>query len=429
VSVDDFSDLRQGVAAVRSRGGVLVYDAHRARMLFVPAGKGGSKVRRWLSAQGVTADVPVPPVSSRLAQVFMVPPQYVPDAGLKTTPEARFTCSACGISCRTLNLGPLFPADVDRLLALDWSGTGYDPRRFFCDYDGNEIDDERLASRRELFLRRENDGCEFLRADNLCDVHARFGMAAKPYMCRAFPALLRASPTGIIVGMRLGECMRAEAALKGPEVSANPTEIRALWGEIPIVPFLPPLVWLAEGSLVTWDEYESLERALLGEPAGSGGPGSHHGAGIALLLRFADAIARRAGAPLPPPCPPEKLALLRAWALELDGQRGSLPIAHASAAGLDERAHSLEERIARLQLFNKDAFQHSTLLSGVSQLAVAAWLARERTLFHAGRDGAAVAGSGHLNEAVKEQTLAPLRERLRELRLDPVAVASGIMQI
>jgi hypothetical protein len=229
--------------------------------------------------------------------------------------------------------------------------------------------------------------------------------------------------------MRLGECMRAEAALKGPELAANPTEIRALWGETPVVPFLPPLVWLAEGSLVTWDEYESLERALLGEPAGSGGPGSHHGAGIALLLRFVDAIARRAGAPLPPPCPPEELALLRAWALELDEQGGSLPIAHASATGLDERARDLEERIARLQLFNKDAFQHSTLLSGVSQLAVAAWLARERTLLYAGRDGATVAGSGHLNEAVKEQKLALLRERLRELRLDPAAIASGIMQI
>ena len=404
---------------------MLLYDAHRARMLFVPAGKEGGKVRRWLSAQGVTADVAPPPVSPRVAQVFLVPPRYVPDAALKTTPEARFTCSACGTSCRTLNLGPLFPADVDRLLALDWSGTGYDPRRFFCDYDGNEVDDERLASRRELFLRRENDGCQFLRADNLCDVHARFGMAAKPYMCRAFPTLLRGSPGGIVVGMRLGECMRAEAALNGPELGEDPARIRALWGEIPLVPFLPPLVWLAEGALVTWEEYESLERDALERPA----PSTAQGGGIALLLRFLRAIAERAGVQLPPPCAPEKLALLRAWALEVDEQPGSLPMAHATAAGLDERAASLEERIARLHLFNKDAFQHSTLLSGAAQLSVAAWLARERTLVLAGRRGATVAGSDHLNEAVKEQTLAPLRERLRELRLDPVSVACAILQL
>jgi Fe-S-cluster containining protein len=429
VAGDDFPDLRRGVAAVRSRSGVLVYDAHRARMLFVPAGKGDISLRRWLSAQGVTADVPVPPVSPRIAQLFMVSPQHVPEAGLKTTPEARFTCSACGTSCRTLNLGPLFPADVDRMLALDWSGTGFDPKRFFCDRDGNEIDDERLASRCDLFLRRENDACQFLRADNLCDVHVRFGMRAKPYMCRAFPAQLRASPTGIVAGMRLGECMRAEAALNGPEMAADTAEIRTLWGEMPVVPLLPPLVWLAEGSLVTWDEYESLERALLDEPANPRVPGAHHGAGIAFLLRSVDAVARRAGAPLPAPCPPERLAALRTWALGLDEQRGSPPIAHVSAAALDERARRLEESIARLRLFNKDAFQLSTVLSGVSQLAVAAWLAREHALLHAGRDGAPLAGSGHLNHAVKEQTLAPLRDRLRELGLDPVAAASGITQV
>ena len=425
---DDFSGLRQGVAAVRSPGGVLLYDAHRARLLFVPAGKGGEKLRRWLSAQGVTADAPVPPVSPRVAQIFMVSRHQVPDAGLKTTPEARFACSACGTSCRTLNLGPLLPADVDRLLGLDWSGTGYDPERFFCDQDGNEVDEGRVASRRELFLRREEGGCGFLRADGLCDVHARFGMAAKPHMCRAFPVKLRASPSGIVAGMRLGECMRAERALEGPEVAADPAGIRALWGELALVPFLPPLVWLAEGSLGTWEEYESLERALLSGPAAPGAPGAHHGGGIAFLLGSVDAVARRAGASLPAPCPPEKLALLRAWALETDDEGGPSSLARGSAAALDPAALRLEERIARLQLFNKDAFQHSTVLAGLAQLAAAAWLARERALFHAGREAATLAGAGHLNLGVKEQTLVLLRERLRELRLDPAAVAAGIAQ-
>jgi Fe-S-cluster containining protein len=424
----EFSDLRRGVAAVRSCGGVLLHDAHRARLLFVPAGKSGSKLRRWLSAQGLTADVPVPPVSPRVAQIFMVSPHHVPDSRLKTTPEARFTCSACGTSCRTLNLGPLFPADVDRLLALDWSGTGYDPREFFRDRDGNAVDDERLAARRDLFLRRENDACQFLRADNLCDVHARFGKAAKPHMCRAFPAQLRASATGIVVGMRLRECMRAEAALQGPEMAADPAAIHALWGEMPVVPLLPPRVWLDEGSLVTWEEYEAWERALLCEPAASGGAGVQGGGGLAFLLRAVDAVARRAGVPLPPPCPPEKLALLRAWALEIEEERSSLPIARGIGSTLDGPARQLEERIARLLLFNKDAFQHSTVLSGLSQLAVSLWLARESALFHAGREGAPLAGSGHLNRAVMEQTLTPLRDQLREFGLDPRAVAACIAQ-
>ena len=417
---DEFSDLREGVAAVRSRDGVLLYDAYRARLLFVPSGRSGSKLRGWLSAQGVSADVPVPPISPRLAQIFMVSPRHVPDSSLKSTPEARFTCSACGTSCRTLNLGPLFPADVDRLLDLEWSGTGYDPRRFFCDRDGEEVDEERVASRHSLFLRRENGACQFLRADNLCDVHARFGMAAKPYMCRAFPIQLRASPTGIVVGMRLGECMRAEAALLGPEIAAHPAAIHALLEELPVVPLLPPLVWLDEGCLVTWEEYESLEQALHREAAAEGG-------GIAFLLRAVDAVSRRAGAPLPRPCPPEKLAMLRGWALEAEGQ-GSMSGARASASALGDAARRLEERIARLVLFNKDAFQHSDVLSGLSQLVVSLWLARERALFHAGGEGAPLASGGHLNRGMKEQTLAPLRDHLRDSGLDPRAVAACIAQ-
>lgn len=407
-----------------SRDGTVVHDAYRARLFFVPAGKGGSKLRAWLRAQGLTSEAPLPPVAPRVAQVFIVRAGQAPDAAFKTTPEARFTCSACGTSCRTINLGPLFPADVDRLLALDWNSSGHDPARFFVDRDGNPVDDERVAARRDLYLRRESDGCQFLRADNLCGVHARFGMEAKPYMCRAFPVQFRASPAGIVVGTRLGECMRAEAGLQGPEIAQDLQAIRALWNECPLVSLLPPLVWLVEGALVTWEEYESLERALL--EAAPEGSGARHGAGLALLLRAVDAVARRAGLPLPEPCSTGDLMTLRDQVLEEDPPPGPLPMARVAATGLDDAALRLEERMARLRLFSKDAFQHSTVLAGISHLAVSAWLSRERAMALAAGEGAPLARPGHLNEAVKELTAGPLRKRIGEMGLDVVAVASAI---
>ena len=66
------------------------------------------------------------------------------------------------------------------------------------------------AVRRAVWI-RDGGRCQFLREDNLCEVHARFGAMTKPLMCRMFPYVFRATPRAVTVGMRLDECVSARA--------------------------------------------------------------------------------------------------------------------------------------------------------------------------------------------------------------------------
>ena len=435
-AVIDFPGLRRGVAAVRVPRGVVFHDAFRWKLYLVSGDANPEKVFAWLRDNGLVEGAPVPRAVGRLSQTFYVPRDQAPEGGFTLLEEARFACSACGRSCRSLNLGPLFPADVARLRALDWSGTSHDPDHFFALRNGEPQDGteaEPLEGRTDLFLRKVGDGCQFLQADNLCEVHARFGADAKPHMCRAFPIQLRAAPTGVVVGLRLDECLEAEKALQGPKLDEDAGALRHLWSEPDKVHVLPPLVWLTDDVLLPWNEYEEVERRLLLGPAEVPFPGQAHGGGIAFLLRAVSALAAKAGASLPPPAPIEELQSLRRWALDQASAAPAevrstprLPIARATAAGLDEAGGKLEERIARILLFNKDALQHMDVLRGVSQLVLKVWMLRERALAWAGEEGAARANGRHVNRAAKESAHDHLRDEISVRRLDPVALAAAV---
>jgi Fe-S-cluster containining protein len=426
-AVLDFPNLREGVLAVRAERGVVFHDALRWRLYFVEEDKDPGKVYRWLVEQGLVAGAEVPMLRPRETQVFLLSREQAPDVDYTLLGEARFACSNCGDSCRSMNLGPIFLADAQRLLDLDWTGTGYESKAFFADRAGTPLTLDRLEPGRDLFLRRKGDRCQFLRDDNLCEVHARFGADAKPHMCRLFPVQLRAAPSGVVVGLRLGECARAPEANAGPPLGEDVEPIRQLYREMPKVPTLPPLVWLTGSALVPCHEYEALERKLLLEPAAAAWPGAAHGGGVAFLLRAMAALAERAPPPVPP-CSPEDLAGVRAWTFEDDPPPApsALPLARGTAAGLDADALALEERVARLMLFNKDAFHAPDVLSGVARLAVSLWLSRQKALSFAGREGKPQAAPRHLNAGVKQVSSAPLRELLEERQLDPIAVAASI---
>ena len=53
-------------------------------------------------------------------------------------------------------------------------------------------------------------------------------------MCRAFPLQFRASASGVVVGMRLGECLQADKVSGGELVGAREEEVRA--GQQPLPP-------------------------------------------------------------------------------------------------------------------------------------------------------------------------------------------------
>ena len=443
-AVIDFPNLRQGVAAVRVPRGVLFHDAHRWQLFLVGGDQNPEKVFAWMKANALVDGAPIPKTTPRVSQVFMVARDQAPEGGFTLLDEARFTCSCCGASCRSMNLGPLLPADVERLRGLDWTGTAHDPANFFAERNGDPVEDqpdEPIAGRGDLFLRREGDACQFLGPDQRCEVHSRFGALAKPHMCRAFPIQLRAAPTGVVVGLRLDECLEAEKALLGPKLDDDAEALRYLWSELPKVQVLPPQIWLAEGVLVPWAEYEALEQRLLLQGPVESHPGQAHGGGIAFLLRAVSAVLARAGRPMPQAAAPADLIALRRWALDLGSLASTdaagstpaaaasqplLPLARATAAGLDDAAFRLEERIARILLFNKDALQHIDLLRGLSQLVVKLWLMRERALDKAGKEGVPRATAAHLNRAAKEGAHDPLRDQIANHKLDPVALAAAV---
>lgn len=87
-----------------------------------------------------------------------------------------------------------------------------------------------LASRHPLkghshYLgKRADDGCIFLDENNRCKIHAKFGAAAKPFACRAYPFVFVPAGDHWRVGLRFS-CPSAAANL-GREVVKHVSEIR-----------------------------------------------------------------------------------------------------------------------------------------------------------------------------------------------------------
>jgi len=145
------------------------------------------------------------------------------NAAPRTVPDTRFACGGCTACCRHFALGPVEPAVVARLTALeigrDWSpaAAGFAVRR--PGPDGAE----------GWFLTRRPDGaCVFLRDDGLCAVHALHGEAAKPAFCREYPFMVIAEPTGPAVVVR-GDCGGwADSFATAPTAASQADAILAL---------------------------------------------------------------------------------------------------------------------------------------------------------------------------------------------------------
>ena len=391
--------LRAGVAVMPIASGLLVHDAIAWRLLATPDAAHIPPALR----EGAR----IPPIKPRIRQTFWVRPGEIPSRQFAIMPEARFSCVACGTSCRSLQLGPLLPADVDRLLALDWPER--DPKQYFVDQSDEPLDAKpALAEGRDVFLRRSSAGCHFLRADNLCDVHARFGADAKPLMCRIFPYQYRATPRGIAVAMRFGECMSAPAALGGAKVAEQRADLEKMLDQHGPMPLIPPQVWVDGETLLTFEEYEELERKLLSAPTP--------------LLEvkaapFAAAVFRTM-APRAKQASPgelEELSKRGALARRPENLLPVLPQAPEAEQRrpLDKGALSLEDRLCRQTLFNKDLFFHRDLQHGAALLAIKSFLARND----------AAAGTAYaLNAAWKTGAERQLREML--VGLDTLGLAA-----
>ena len=362
--IEDIPGLRRGVRAMRVPKGLLFHDPQKWMLYLAPAGLPEEKLRTFLQQKGLTEESPEPARSPRVRQTFWVTPQHAPSAKLQILHGARYSCVACGTSCRTMKLGPISPEDVARMRALDWSGTGHDFKTFFVDGEGEPVDIDDWSGSCELFLRKEGGACQFLRADNLCDVHARFGLRAKPLMCQAFPYYYRATPTGMTVAMRLGECHSAVETMRRDLVEEQKRDLDDMLALHLELALLPPSVWFTPDELCTYEEYEQLEARLLeaGTPGSAGGAAAYARDVLRMLQP-----APGAAAPL------EELHEFVKRARE-DYER-PLRVA-ADPRPLDAQALEFEDRLCRQTIFNKDLFLTPELSLGGALMVLKTFLTR-----------------------------------------------------
>jgi Fe-S-cluster containining protein len=368
------------VRALRVPRGLLFHDPLRWRLFSAPADLPEERMRSFLARNGLDRSAPEPKKQPRIRQTFWVRVHDLPDRRLRMRPGARFGCVCCGAGCRTFTLGPLLPADLERLRKADWSGTRHDPANFFVDSDGDPLTEGSPA-----FLRRVDGRCQFLRDDNLCEVHARFGAMTKPLMCRMFPYVFRATPTGIAVGMRLGECASAPVTSKGLPVAEQHDDLGRMLAEHEEMGLVPPSVWASPDRLITWEEYERIESDLLAEPVG----------------RFVAAVFRAFESPPPP-------------AAGLDDLIAKMGLPKRPPRELVPEAIELEDRFCRALVQSKDLFLHQDLASAAALLVIKVHLARIEVA-----DGSPEA----LNRVWKAAADRPLRELCRDLDVRGIAAA------
>lgn len=96
-------------------------------------------------------------------------------------PVPRHACHGCGGSCQGVTVRPL----ADEIPGLRETAAALGVERPFK--DGT--------------LRQVDGRCVFLTAENACRIHARYGPAAKPHVCRQFPLVVIHAEGGSRVGV------------------------------------------------------------------------------------------------------------------------------------------------------------------------------------------------------------------------------------
>ena len=128
-------------------------------------------------------------------------------------------CHQCGDCCRTYAVR-VTAEEKDRILKQGWMS---DPE--FAGQEPLKLD----KATGEYTLNQTADGaCVFLGEKNLCRIHAKFGMAAKPFACRLYPFVL--VPAGDHWKVSLRYACPSVADNKGRGCSAHAPELASLTG-------------------------------------------------------------------------------------------------------------------------------------------------------------------------------------------------------
>lgn len=164
-------------------------------------------------------------------------------------------CHQCGDCCRTYVVR-VTAEEKDRILKQGWMA---DP-----EFKGKEPLKFDKASG-EYSLNQTADGsCVFLGENNRCRIHAKFGMAAKPFACRLYPFVL--VPGGDHWKVSLRFACPSVTDNKGRAVAAHTSELTTLAGPIeadnPKAVNLEPIE-LRSGQTVPWHDLARFTKAFV----------------------------------------------------------------------------------------------------------------------------------------------------------------------
>lgn len=243
-----------------------------------------------------------------------------------------YACESSGRCCKGWGV----EADRETSLALPGRVAGI-PR-----YDGRELltegDPASTLHYRQLAF--ENDQCVFLNEDRRCDLHARFGPAAKPLICRQYPHLAVTTPLGTDITLTYSCPSAAKRLLDPPPwriLTDAQTPAMAYAKEIP--PHYP--LQTAEGSPLDWEGLRTAGDLILGIlAAGAGSPARELGLvrmgleGLRRGLNAREAFGRKP-APLPVPSRPEVFRLASETLSALVARRRASSPRTGDAARLD----------------------------------------------------------------------------------------------
>lgn len=119
----------------------------------------------------------------------------------------RYSCNQCSKGCRSFLVG-LRPAEAEAIEKLDDWRAKLGVSELFKQSP--------LVRRTKLSLAKRADGrCVFLGDDNLCEIHRRFGLRAKPFACQLYPFVLTPVAGVWRVGLRFDcpQVCRSEGAM------------------------------------------------------------------------------------------------------------------------------------------------------------------------------------------------------------------------
>jgi Fe-S-cluster containining protein len=180
--------------------------------------------------------------------------------------ESRFGCQGSGDCCQSYHFGPLTNEDIARLdgLAIKDAFPALEAPYYY----EREMPGSTQTGR---FLRSVENRCLFLLDDCRCGLHAKFGYASKPGLCRYYPFEQFATLDGVQLYDK-GGCSRfAITARSGAPLTEQLAEIGPLMPAAPLVHH--PVILLDASTPVDFGYLQPLLRVAVDElekpPAGA----------------------------------------------------------------------------------------------------------------------------------------------------------------